>query len=60
MGQKVFDDNTIIIDLSPHKCRKSSTSKEKTINIKVDKILLNFFKFYNEDIMAYAPHRIEY
>lgn len=58
MGQKVFDDNTIT-DLSPRKCQKSSTSKEKTVNIQVDKIL-NFFKFYNEDIMAYAPHRIEY
>ena len=55
--REIFADN-IMMDVSL-KCWAASTSKANTINIKMEKIILDFFMFYNTGVTEYASDETE-
>lgn len=65
--KEVFQ-KTNIVNFSPHSCRAASTSKAKSLDVNIDEIIKrgcwknrkNFFKFYDKNIIEFAPDDIEF
>ena len=65
--KEVFHKNNII-NFSPHSCQAASTSKAKSLDVDIDEIIKkgcwknrkNFFKFYDKNIIEFAPDDVEF